>query len=358
MSPRIVQVETEPPYAVHVGAELLPRVHEALDGARAALVADARAAALHAQRLGPLVDAPRLELPGGEPTKSLARLGQVLDFLAASDLDRHACVVVLGGGVLGDLGGLAAALYLRGVAWIQVPTTLLAQVDASVGGKTAIDLAAGKNLAGAFHQPRAVFADGATLTTLDEDDYRAGLGEVVKTALVAGEALLARLEALAAELAARTPAALEEVVAACVATKAAVVASDPLERGPRRVLNLGHTFAHAIEHAAGYGTVSHGVAVAAGLDLALEASERLGVLEDAGLRARVRGLLEALGLPSGLAELRARHALALPAEALLEGLALDKKRAAGRIELVLPHAAGRVGAGVAVERAWLGELFA
>lgn len=359
MSTSTVPVHTEPPYSVHVGPGLLGEVAGGTgDPDRVFVLADERAAGLYADRLGELEAAPRLELAGGEATKSLARLGQVLDSLAGAGLSRRSCLVTLGGGVIADLGGLAASLYKRGIAVVHAPTTLLAQVDASVGGKTAINLAAGKNLAGSFHQPRAVFADTATLASLDEADWLSGLGEAVKTALIGGEELLGVIESKAEALLARDAAALARLVAACVAVKAGVVAGDPTELGPRRALNLGHTFAHAIEHAAGYGRIPHGVAVATGIGLALDASLALERLEEPDLAARVRALLERLGLPADLASLRARYQVDLERGALVEGLTHDKKGRVGRAQLVLLRRPGELELGVEADDALLRELLA
>ena len=246
-----------------------------------------------------------LELDGGEDIKTLPVLGQALEFCAGASLSRGSALIAYGGGTVGDLAGLCAALFKRGLPVIQVPTTLLAQVDASVGGKTAINLDAGKNLAGAFHQPSEVLCDTEVLATLDDAEYASGLGEVIKTAVLAGEEALTQIEASADAVALRDPGALVEAVELCVRTKAAVVAEDPLERGPRRALNLGHTFGHAIEHVAGYGAIPHGVAVAVGIDLAARAaSSTFG--SDGGVGERARALCPTFGLPGSLAELRAR----------------------------------------------------
>ncbi|TDJ66099.1 MAG: 3-dehydroquinate synthase [Planctomycetota bacterium] len=356
----VVEVGTNPAYEVSVGPGVLADVAGFVGGAgaRVAVLADARVAELHAHRLAGLERAPRLDVPPGEGSKSLARLGAVLDFLAEAELDRSSCLVTLGGGVPGDLGGLAASLFKRGIAVVHAPTTLLAMVDASVGGKTAINLAAGKNLAGTFHQPRAVFADTETLATLPEDELRSGFGEVVKAALVEGEPLLALVEESAGALVARDPDALERVVAACVRAKARVVADDPHERGPRRALNLGHTFAHGIERTAGYGAVPHGVAVAAGIGLALAAARALGILADDTLADRTGRLLEALGLPRDLTALRASSGLALPAADVARAMGHDKKGRVGAPELVLPARAGAIELGVPVEPAMLTRLLA
>ncbi len=338
-----VDVELAPPYAVHVEPGVLSRVAGAIPpGGRCALLSDERVAPLHARRLTGLERIPRLLIPPGEASKCFARLEEVLDFLAASGLDRGSSLVVLGGGVPGDLGGLAASLYMRGIALVQCPTTLLAQVDASVGGKTAVNLQAGKNLAGTFHQPVAVFADTDVLSTLDEADWRSGLGEVLKTALIEGEELLHLVEQLVEPILARDPADLAEVVERCVRAKARVVASDPEERGPRRALNLGHTFAHAIERVAGFGAIAHGAAVAAGVSLALAASRELGLLREPSLPERAADLAGRLGLPTSLSDLRRESGQPLAAADLIEAMRLDKKGRESRTLLVLPRCAGEL----------------
>lgn len=338
---RTLTVEVAPPYAVHVGAGALAELDRAAAPfAARALLTDTRVEALHGERLGELAAAPRLALEPGEETKDLSGLRHVLDFLAGAGLGRDGLLVTFGGGVVSDLGGLAASLYMRGIAVVHTPTTLLAQVDAAVGGKTAVNLRAGKNLAGTFHQPRAVVCDTSLLATLDEPELRSGLGEVLKAALLAGEDDLARLERDAERLVARDAEALAEAVAAAVALKARTVAADEREGGPRRALNLGHTFAHAIEHVAGYGRVPHGLAVAAGIGLALRLSAELGGLCDAGLPGRVAALGIRLGLPNGLRELRAAHGVALDAGDLRRAMALDKKGRGGLPRFVLLAGAG------------------
>ena len=340
MSRSTVEVATDPPYPVVVGPGVLDGVSRAISGRSAALVADRAVASLHLSRLGAVSDLPRFECEGGEGAKSLDVLGEVLEFMAAAGLSRSSVLVTLGGGTLGDLGGLAASLFKRGCGVIHAPTTLLAQVDASVGGKTAINLDAGKNLAGTFHQPEAVFADAEVLSTLPDREFESGLGEVVKTALIAGEAELGHLEAESERLRAREAGAVSEAVRLCVSTKARIVAEDPLEAGPRRALNLGHTFAHGIEHAAGYGAVPHGIAVAVGLVLAARAAERADLAGAPGLPERIETLLGRLGLPSDLASLRESCGVTLAPEAILEGLAQDKKGSVGQPEFVLPRAVG------------------
>lgn len=332
-----VHVGTEEPYDVHIGAGALDEAAGFVQRySGAAVVTDANVGALYLERLGALAQGPVVTVEPGEASKSFATLERVLDELASAQLDRGACLVALGGGVVGDLTGLAASLYKRGVAFVQCATTLLAQVDASVGGKTAVNLSSGKNLAGTFHQPAAVFADVATLVTLPEDEFLSGLGEVLKSALLDGEAHLAALEGDADALTAHDPAALERAVERCVAFKARVVAADPREGGLRKSLNLGHTFGHAIEHLAGYGAVPHGVAVAAGIGLAFEHAERTGVLADARFAERARSLAKVLGLPSSLDELAARYGVAIDPDAMRASMRHDKKNRGGEVLLVLP----------------------
>ncbi|MEM7306800.1 MAG: 3-dehydroquinate synthase family protein [Planctomycetota bacterium] len=357
MSLAVVDVAAGRPYRVWIGGGALARLADEVAGRGALVLTDRNVEELHADRLGPLGEAPRLTLAPGEGSKTFEVLERVLDAMAAAQLGRDGLLIAFGGGVVGDVGGLAAALYMRGVQVLQCPTTLLAQVDSSVGGKTAVNLRAGKNLAGVFHTPSGVLADTQTLGTLPPEELSSGLGELVKTALISGEGLLAALEADAAALRAADAAALGRAVEPAVRTKAAVVAADEREAGPREVLNLGHTFGHAIEHVAGYGQIPHGVAVAAGLGLAARASERLGLLADAALPGRLRALLDALGLPAGLEELRASAGLALPANEIVSAARLDKKKAGGAYaRLVLPVRAGEIRRGVEVSAAQLAEL--
>ena len=345
----LVRVETEPPYDVRIGRGVLAEVAEATARcSRLAVLTDDVVGPLHLARLASL-RAASLAVPAGEGSKRFAVLERVLEFLAASDLDRRSGLVVLGGGVVGDLGGLAASLYMRGIACVQAPTTLLAQVDASVGGKTAVDLEAGRNLAGTFHQPAAVFADTETLATLSEVELRSGLGEVVKSALIEGEAALAALEQAAPAIRAREPGVFDAIVARCVRLKAGIVGRDPREAGERKALNRGHTFAHAIERAAGYGTIPHGIAVGAGIALSLRAARDAGRLGDAALPARVDRLLAELGLPSGLRSLRAAYPSLPGSGAIVAAMRHDKKGASGRPRFVLPNRAGGIEIDVEIE---------
>jgi 3-dehydroquinate synthase len=273
-------------------------------------------------------------LPDGEQYKTPATVARVLDALVERRMNRDACVAALGGGVVGDIAGFAAACYQRGVDYVQLPTTLLAQVDSAVGGKTGVNHPGGKNLIGAFHQPRAVVSDTEALHTLPPRELRAGLAEVLKYGLVADAGFLDWLEANLEGLLALEPAPLARAVRRCCEIKAEIVAADEREQGRRALLNLGHTFGHAIESAAGYGAWLHGEAVAAGMVMAADLSQRLGWLGVAEVE-RVRRLLGRAGLPVAAPRIGAARALEL--------MAMDKKVAAGRIRLVLLR---RLGEGV------------
>ncbi|MDP9343674.1 MAG: 3-dehydroquinate synthase [Actinomycetota bacterium] len=266
-----------------------------------------------------------LPVPQGEQAKTIAVAEALYHQLALQQAHRSDVVVALGGGVVGDLGGFVAATYMRGVPFLQVPTTLTAQVDAAIGGKTAVNLPAGKNLVGAFHQPRAVLADVATLATLPEREFRSGLAEVAKYALVLDAGLLDLLEHRVDAVLARDPATLEDLVARSVRAKAAVVATDERDEGPRLVLNYGHTLGHALERMDQFRGRSHGEAVAVGMVFAAKLSERLGMAGSA-LAARHQRLLSALSLPTGgpLPE----------TEGILEAFRLDKKHQ-GSVRFVL-----------------------
>jgi 3-dehydroquinate synthase len=262
--------------------------------------------------------------PAGEASKTLATLAELLEFLAAEHLTRTDCVVALGGGVTGDMAGFAAAVYLRGVRCVQLPTTLLAAVDSSVGGKTAVDLQAGKNLAGAFLQPAAVLCDTDCLSSLPPSALADGAAEAVKTGILSGEALFSRLEN------GSWRGDLPEIIAQCVAYKGRIVGEDPLEGGVRKLLNLGHTAAHAIEKLSGF-TVSHGRAVAMGTALIARASERLGWCTQPCAR-RIEATLASCNLPT-----KTDYAAADLARAALS----DKKRAGDTLTLAVPEAIGR-----------------
>jgi 3-dehydroquinate synthase len=285
-------------------------------------------------------------VPAGERAKSLAQAARVIDRLAAARLGRDATVLALGGGVVGDLAGFVAGVYMRGIRLVQLPTTLLAQVDSSIGGKTAVNHRWAKNLIGVYHQPALVVADVAALRSLPPREWRAGLAEVVKYAMVLDAGLLALLEQHVAAGERWTPAVLEEIVARCVALKARVVEADEREAGPREVLNYGHTVGHAIE-AALPGRFVHGEAVAIGMRVEAAVAVRLGLLaaDDA---ARQDALLVRLGLPVTVP--------AGPVEPVLEALRLDKKRRAGRLRCALPEGVGRARVGVDVDETVMREV--
>jgi 3-dehydroquinate synthase len=267
-----------------------------------------------------------LILPDGEPYKTLDSSAEVFAALAALGASRDATILALGGGVIGDLAGFAAACWMRGIDFLQMPTTLLAMVDSSVGGKTGVNLPAGKNLVGAFHQPRAVVADTSTLATLPEREYRSGLAEVVKYGAIGDPAFFAWLEAQADALNARDEAALAQAIAISCRHKAGIVARDEHEQGERALLNFGHTFGHALETATGYGSLLHGEAVAIGMLMAARLSTELGRAPGADAQ-RLQALLARLGLP-----------VAAPTgdtARLLELMRLDKKNLSGRVRLIL-----------------------
>jgi 3-dehydroquinate synthase len=271
-------------------------------------------------------------LPGGEQQKTLGTVATLIDALVGARINRDGAVLALGGGVIGDIAGFAAASYQRGIAIVQLPTTLLAQVDSAVGGKTGVNHPGGKNLIGAFHQPAAVITDTDTLSTLPERELRAGFAEIVKAALVADASFFGWLEANGARVLAREGAALAEAIRRACEIKAAIVAADEREQGQRALLNLGHTFGHAIEAGAGYGDVLHGEAVAAGIVLAAELSARTGRIPGSEV-LRIRALLAAAGLPVDPPQLgRAR---------MLELMAMDKKVQGGQVRLVLLDGIGR-----------------
>ena len=290
-----------------------------------------------------------LQLPDGEQHKMLANVARIWDALAALGASRDACILALGGGVVGDMAGFAAACWMRGVDFIQMPTTLLAMADSSVGGKTGVDIAAGKNLIGAFHQPRAVLADLDTLDTLPARELRAGLAEVVKVGAIGDADFFARLEAQASALLQREDAVLTAALAHACAFKAGVVARDAGEQGERALLNLGHSFGHALETVAGYGTLLHGEAVAIGMVLAARLSVASG-LADGADTARLIALLQALGLPTAPPR-------GLDAEALLAAMRLDKKNRAGRLRLILWRGIGRAFIADAVDEAAVRALW-
>ena len=334
-------------YDVVIGRGLLAsagaRIAPLLARPKVWIVTEARVAALHLPGLAAGLDAAgiahaALTLPPGEATKGFAHLEAVADWLLGCRVERRDILVALGGGVIGDLAGFAAAIHLRGIRFVQIPTSLLAQVDSSVGGKTGINTARGKNLVGAFHQPSLVLADIDVLATLPPRDVRAGYGEVAKYGLLGDAGFFEWLEAHGPALAAGTPDLLQEAVRRSVAMKAAIVTRDETEQGDRALLNLGHTFAHALEAATGYGDrLLHGEAVAIGCALAFDLSARLGLCaqEDPG---RVRAHLAAMGMMRDLSEIPGP----LPdADGLLALMAQDKKVIDGRLRFILARGIGQ-----------------
>ena len=327
-------------YPIHIGEGLLADgdlLRQAVGGGRAAVITNDVVAPLYLDRvLQALQGAPptTIVLPDGEQHKNLAALSGIYDKLMAAGLDRKSTLIALGGGVIGDIAGFAAATWLRGVRHIQVPTTLLAQVDSSVGGKTGVNHPLGKNMIGAFHQPACVLADTTVLATLPEREVKAGLAEVVKYGLVNDSGFFDWLARRAAGLLALKPDLLAEAVARCCRAKADIVAGDEREAGMRALLNLGHTFGHAIEAATGYGAWLHGEAVAAGMVMAADLSSRLGWLDQQAAR-RIRAVLEDdFGMP-----------VIPPADIsiseYLELMSSDKKAEQGRIRFVLLKGIGR-----------------
>jgi len=314
-------------------------------GAKAAVVSDETVARLHLRATEAALAAAGIgvssvTVPPGESSKSFAVLEKVCESLIAARIERGDLVVALGGGVIGDLAGFAAAVVRRGLDYVQVPTTLLAQVDSSVGGKTAIDSGHGKNLVGAFHQPILVVADTALLDTLPAREFRAGYAEVAKYGLIADAAFFTWLEANWRDVFAGS-AAREHAIAVSCRMKAAIVGRDERETGERALLNLGHTFGHALEAAAGFsGRLLHGEAISLGMVLAFEFSARRGLLA-ATDAARVERHLAAVGLPTRVASTFAAISLGVPtADRLMELMAQDKKVKRGKLTFILVRGIG------------------
>jgi 3-dehydroquinate synthase len=325
-------------YPIHIGPGLLNRSDlylPALGEGRVLVVSNETVAPLYLDRvLWALADREptSLVLPDGEQHKTLDTMKRVYDELITAGLGRDGAVVALGGGVIGDLAGFAAATWQRGIGFVQIPTTLLAQVDSSVGGKTGVNHPRGKNMIGAFHQPRLVLADTDVLATLPERELAAGLAEVIKYGLIRDAEFFDWLEANIDALRARDVDALAHAIARSCENKATVVATDEREAGIRALLNLGHTFGHAIEAALEYGDWLHGEAVGAGMCLAADLSVRLGWLDPAG-RDRAAALIAAAGLPTALPP-------GLSRERMLALMAHDKKVLGGRMRLVLLRSIG------------------
>lgn len=328
-------------YPVYVETGLLGRLGALIEGhlaaRRVAMIADAAVHRLYRDgRLGPVTwSGDALTFEPGETSKTREEWSRLTDELLRRGYGRDSGVVALGGGVAGDLAGFVAATYMRGVPYIQTPTTLLAMLDASVGGKTGVDTAEGKNLIGAFHPPAAVIADPAALATLPEREFRGGLAEAVKHGVIADSAYVAWIEREAEAILRRDPTALERLVRRSVEIKAEVVSADEREGGRRAILNAGHTVAHALERASSY-RVPHGEAVALGLVAEAALAEQLGTAPP-GLAPRITAVLTRLGLPVRLAP-------PLSPDAVMPAMASDKKNRARTIRFALPSAVGAMAA--------------
>ncbi|GAB6068452.1 3-dehydroquinate synthase [Methylothermus subterraneus] len=325
-------------YPIYIGAGLLARpelFNRHLAGQQVLVVTNTVVGPWYLEKVMDAIEAPskaELVLPDGESYKTLATVERIFDRLLEKRFSRNATLVALGGGVIGDLVGFAAACYQRGIAFIQVPTTLLAQVDSSVGGKTGVNHPLGKNMIGAFYQPRCVIADTQALDTLPDRELRAGLAEVIKYGLIADAAFFAWLEENMAKLLNRDAQALAYAIERSCRIKAEVVGADERESGLRAILNFGHTFGHAIEAATGYGRYLHGEAVAIGMCLAAELSRRLGLIGLAQVE-RIVALIERAGLPI--------LPPALDSEQWLAWMAVDKKNLDGKLRLILLETLGR-----------------
>ncbi|PVZ68278.1 3-dehydroquinate synthase [Pelagibaculum spongiae] len=326
-------------YPIHIGTELLNNaelVESLVIDRQVLIITNDTIAPLYLRATEKLLSSAgtlsSLILPDGEAFKNLTTLNQVFDRLLTLGYSRNCILVALGGGVIGDMTGYAAASYQRGVDFIQIPTTLLAQVDSSVGGKTGVNHPLGKNMIGAFHQPRLVLADMNSLKTLPDREYAAGLAEVVKYGILGDSEFFSWLEVNAEKLLARDPVLLAQAVERCCQNKATIVAEDEKESGKRALLNLGHTFGHAIEAHMGYGRWLHGEAVSAGMVMAVDLAQRLGWLTEQDV-SRVRQLLLVMQLPvEGPAE--------MAVDDYLPRMAVDKKNLDGRLRLILPRSIG------------------
>jgi len=327
-------------YPIWIGHGHLARLGEALDAVdfprRVGIVTNPAVGALYGDAVSSALQGGGrqvsvIQVPDGEQYKTLATLEQLYDTLIDWRFDRYCGLLALGGGVIGDLTGFAAATFLRGIPFVQVPTTLLAQVDSSVGGKTGVNHPQGKNLIGAFYQPRHVHIDVGVLASLPPREYAAGLAEVVKYGVIRDADFFAWLERERSALAARDPGALVTAVMKSCQIKADVVESDENEQGLRAILNFGHTFGHAVETLAGYGVVRHGEAVSIGMVMAARTAVRLGLATPADVE-RIRDLLQAFALPVEAPDFTAGEYLAV--------MRLDKKVRDGAIRLVINHGIG------------------
>lgn len=336
----------------HVGARLKPL----LPGRQVAIVSNTAVAPLYMARVEAALrqqglDTLPIVLPDGESYKGMSHLQRIFDALIEHRYERSCTLVALGGGVVGDMTGFAAATFLRGVTFVQIPTTLLSQVDASVGGKTGINHPLGKNLIGAFHQPRMVAIDVDTLDTLPERERLAGLAEVIKYGIIRDAEFFQQLEQVLPDILTLDRGVLMHVIRTCCAIKARVVAADEREAvaGSRALLNYGHTFAHAIEALTGFGTILHGEAVAIGMIMAADFSHRMGLCREEDV-ARIRALIQRAALPS--------VAPRFPAEQYLEAMTRDKKVMDGVLRFVLIDAIGHAAVHHGVPVALLKETLA
>jgi 3-dehydroquinate synthase len=327
-------------YPIYIGDGLIDRgelLRNHVGGRQIAIVTNSTVGPLYLDRVRAAFPDPyqvdTFVLPDGEQFKTLEQYAAIMDFLLERRHSRSTTLIALGGGVVGDMTGFAAATYQRGVEFLQIPTTLLAQVDSSVGGKTGVNHPRGKNMIGAFYQPRCVVADTGVFATLPPREYRAGLAEVLKYGIIRDAGFFAWIEAHAGECVARDPAALAHAVRRSCELKAEVVAADEREADLRAILNFGHTFGHALETLTGYTTLLHGEAVAIGMVLAADLSARQGMLGWAEAR-RVKQAVAALGLPV--------RAPQLPAPDVIAAMGMDKKVVSGRLRLVLATAIGQV----------------
>jgi 3-dehydroquinate synthase len=345
-------------YEILIGRDLLSelgqRCRKLALGARCAIITDENVAPHYANETIKSLEAagfsPTLfTLPAGEKTKALKFVGECYDALSKHRLERKSFVVALGGGVIGDLGGFVAASYLRGIPFVQVPTTLLAQVDSSVGGKVGINLKAGKNLVGAFYQPKLVVCDLATLDTLPTRELSAGMAEVIKYGIIYDAAFFRNLERQMEVAMRRDPTVLAKIIARCCEIKAEVVSQDETETSVRAILNFGHTIGHALEAISGYGKYLHGEAISIGQVLAARLSERVTGFPSAETE-RIRNLLTRANLPTSV-KLRAGQK-----DKLLAAMKLDKKVSAGEIKFVLAREIGKVEYGMKVAEAVVADI--
>lgn len=333
MPKSVVRINTVPSYEVHIGSGLIGDcgtiIRERLGDVKLAVITDSNVAELYLEKAAASLekagyrDVKSFVFEAGELSKNINTLSNILEFLAENQLTRKDCVIALGGGVTGDMTGFAAACYLRGISYVQMPTTLLAAVDSSVGGKTAIDLAAGKNLAGAFIQPKLVICDTDCLDTLPDEVFSDGAAEAIKTGVLASEALLAAFEE------SEPGQNIQDIITRCVEYKGGVVERDEKEQGERKLLNLGHTIGHAIEKLSGY-TITHGHAVAAGLAIISRAAAKRGLC-DIALAKRIEAVLMKYSLPISCV---------YDAKALAEAALRDKKRAGDQITIIYPEKVG------------------